>query len=343
MKRCSRCIIPETAKGIILDDDGLCQLCRNYKEFIPKGEEALRSEINGNINNGANYNCVVPVSGGRDSSYALYYAKEILGLKPLAVHNDNDFETPIASKNLETITKSLKIPLVLVKSQKHLTKKVVAEKLKINVPFGPGLIVDQTCEACKYGFESASYKTARKENIKLVIWGDSKDESTEPYHVLIKQEHKTPTKWQRITSHTVVNFLKFKYYFMMLKKEYGSDSSEGLKDIHLYDFVRWDRKVIVDTITKEMGWSTSDDSPTSWRIDCSLVPLVNYLTEKAYGVSKIELGFSNMVRNGKMNRDDALKQVDQIKGKTNIEEFKVFLKDIGLSCRIANQILLIKS
>jgi len=337
MKRCSKCIMPETAKGIKFDEKGLCQLCRGYKEFIPRGEQELRKEIEQYLNEKDEYNCIVPVSGGRDSAYALYYAKEVLGLKPLAVHNDNDFETETASKNLEEMTKRLNVPLIRMNSKEHITKKTVAEKFKMNSTFGSGLIVDQTCEACKYGFESAAYNNARKRGIKLIIWGDSKDESTEPYHKLI--QHKVPTKLQRLLSPNVFSWFKFKRYFNMMKKEYGSNSPDGLKDIHLYDYIRWDRKVIVNTIQDKIGWSAPADSPTTWRVDCSLIPLVNYLTKKAYGVSKIELGFSNMVRSGKMDRDDALKQTEQIKKNIDVDKLKVFLKEMGISKSIIKRVL----
>ena len=92
MERCTKCIIPVTAKGIVLDENGLCQLCKNFRKVESKGEISLREEISKYIENKEEYNCIVPVSGGRDSSYALYFAKEVLKLNPIAVHNDNDFE-----------------------------------------------------------------------------------------------------------------------------------------------------------------------------------------------------------------------------------------------------------
>jgi len=337
MKRCVKCIMPDTAEGIKLDDNGLCQLCCAFKEFIPMGEQELRKEIEKYIEKGKEYNCIVPVSGGRDSAYALYYAKEILKLRPLAVHNDNDFETETATKNLEVMTKTLNVPLIRKSSNKQLAKKIVAEKFKMNAPFGPGLIVDQTCEACKYGFESASYNIAREKGIELIIWGDSKDESTEPYHKLI--QHRKPNKFERLFSPSVLSMFKYKYYFNRMKKEYGPDSPHGLKEIHLYDYIRWDRKVIVDTIRDKMGWTAPADSPTTWRVDCALIPLVNYLTVKAYGVSKIELGFSNMVRSGKMDRNDALKQVEQIKVKTDVCKLKTLLKELNIPFSIIERVL----
>ncbi len=336
MRRCSRCIMPETAKGIKFDENGLCQLCRDFKKFIPEGEQELQKEIKNYIKEGSKYNCIVPVSGGRDSSYALYYSKEVLGLNPIAVHNDNDFETEIARKNLENITNALNVPLIWISSREKISKRIVAEKIKMNAPFGAGLIAEQICEACKYGFESASYNTARKEGIKLIIWGDSKPESTTSYHGLLK--HKIPTKWQRLFSSGALNLFKYKYYFRKMKREYGPNSSDGLKEIHLYDYVEWDRKTIVDTIQK-IGWSKPQESATSWRIDCSLIPLINHLYIKAYGVSKIEIGFSNMIRSGKMDREDALRQVEENERMTDIEKVKSILREINISSFYINKII----
>ena len=337
MRRCARCIMPETAKSITFDENGLCQLCRAYKGPDIRGESQLRQEIEPFQKNAEKYNCIVPVSGGRDSSYALYYAKEVLGLKPLAVHNDNDFETEIARQNLEKITRSLDVPLIRISSREQLARKIVVEKFKMNARFGAWRIVEQTCEACQYGFESASYNTAREKGVKLIIWGDSNEESTTPYHLLAK--HIPPTRLARLLSPGVFNILKYKYYFSKMKREYGPDSSEGLKEIHLYDYIEWSRNTIVDTIQNKMGWSKPDASATSWRIDCSLVPLVNYLTEKAYGVSKIELGFSQMIRSGKMTRDEALKQAEEITKSVNSADIKEFLEDLGISLSCINKIL----
>jgi glucosamine--fructose-6-phosphate aminotransferase (isomerizing) len=326
-QRCSRCILPETIPHISFDENGVCQLCQDYKTFVPKGEQELGREIGNYVKTGGKYNCIVPVSGGRDSSYALWYAKNVLELSPIAVHNDNDFETEIAGKNLENITKSLDVPLVRISSSNGISKKIVAEKFKMNAPFSAGLIVEQTCEACKYGFESASYNTARKKGVQLVIWGDSKYESTAPLYAM--QNHDVPTKWRRLLSSGAISLLKYKYYFRRMRREYGPNSSEGLKEIHLFDYIEWDRKVIVETIQK-IGWAKPQMHATSWRIDCSLVPLVNYLTKKAYGVSKLEIGFSNMVRSGKMDRNDALRETREIENSADVNNLENFLKEMNI-------------
>ncbi len=336
MKRCSKCIMPDTASGIKLNEKGLCQLCADYKEYTPKGEETLRNEIEGYFDRNAEVNCIVPVSGGRDSAYALYYAKAVLGLKPIAVHNDNDFETEIATRNLDVMTKRLGVSLLRISSKNKIFKEITLEKFKMNAPFGPGLVVEQTCEACEYGFLSAAYSTAKKRGIKIVIWGDSKDESTKSFHSLFP--HVFPSKWQRLLSGRALNLISYKRLYKQMQKECGSNAPQGLKVIHLYDYIMWDRRIIVNTIQEKMGWSAPVDSPTTWRVDCSLVPLVNYLTERAYGVSKIEVGFSSMVRNGKMEREEAIKQVELVKKNTHVPALRLFLSDLGIPESLINKV-----
>jgi hypothetical protein len=340
MKRCVKCIMPETAKGIQLNEEGLCQLCISHKDFTPKGENALRKEIAENLKANTNQqnNCVVPISGGRDSTYVLYYAKKVLGLNPVALHNDNDFETPIATQNLEVTASTLDVPLVRVRSMSGIGKKIVAEKFKMNAPFGCGLIASQTCEACKYGFESASYNYARNHGISLILWGDSKFESTAAYYDLNKEQCQTPNKWQRLLSAGAIPLLKYKYYFHQLKKEYGPDTPHGLHEIHLYDYAKWDENVIVDTI-RSIGWREPENAVTSWRIDCYLVPLVDYLVKKTYGVSKIELGFSVMVRNGKMNRDEAIRKAEMINQNRDLDQIRQILADMSIPAKLIREMV----
>jgi hypothetical protein len=258
-------------------------------------------------------------------------------LRTLAVHNDNDFETDTARKNLEKMTRRLMVPLVRVGTKSHLAKKVVVEKFKMNAPFGASLVAEQMCEACQIGFESAAYNLARKKGIRLVFWGDSKDESTASYHALVRQS--PPSRLKRYLSPRIGNMIAYKAYLYLMQREYGPHSPQGAKQIHLYDYIRWDRKVIVDTIQNELDWAAPDDSPTTWRIDCSLVPLVDYLSEVAYGVSKIELGFSNMVRNGKMDRDDAIERVALIKRNRDVDGLKRFLTGLGIPPATAEAVL----
>ena len=119
MKICSRCIYDETTNGIDFNLEGICNYCRQVdmlKEEYGTGQEKgiselkrLYSEIK-KRGKGKKYDCVIGVSGGIDSSYILLKAKEN-GLKPLAVHYDNTWNSSVATQNISKITKALDIDL----------------------------------------------------------------------------------------------------------------------------------------------------------------------------------------------------------------------------------------
>lgn len=116
---CSRCIYDERVDGIRFDADGVCNYChqvdklkQEYGTGDVRGESRFR-EIVGRIKyagKGKRYDCIVGVSGGTDSSYMVYLAKE-LGLRPLAVHYDNTWNSAIATQNIHKVLKSLGVDL----------------------------------------------------------------------------------------------------------------------------------------------------------------------------------------------------------------------------------------
>lgn len=337
MRRCKRCVIPDTAEGITFNAKGECNICQNFTPHSVLGIDVLKQEIKKHPSKDSKYDCIIPVSGGRDSSYALYFAKEKLGLNPLAVHNDNDFETKQARRNLKAITSSLEVDCIQTSSAANLSKKIVREKMEMNAPFGLDLVVNQTCEACEYGFESAAHNIALKKGIKLIFWGDSKNESTQSYHDLVEQ--KMPGNISKLFSSGIINRFKYHYYFKRLKEEYGPKHHPGLHPVHLFDYIKWDRRVIVSTIENKLGWSKPADSVTTWRTDCKLVPLVSYLYTKSYGVSKIELGFSNMIRDNKMSREKALEELEQMGKNFDVIELELLLRETGITEKTIQKIL----
>jgi N-acetyl sugar amidotransferase len=119
MQICSRCIFDARTPGIIFDDQGVCNYCKQvdhlskeYQTGLPAGEARLQELIAEIKKWGRNrkYNCVIGVSGGTDSSYLLIKAKE-WGLRPLAVHYDNTWNSSIATQNIQKVTSALDVDL----------------------------------------------------------------------------------------------------------------------------------------------------------------------------------------------------------------------------------------
>lgn len=119
LRICSRCIYDERVPAIQFDDGGVCNYCRQveglvnqYGTGLDKGE-AIFARIVEDIKRagfGKKYDCIVGVSGGTDSSYLIYLAKE-WGLRPLAVHYDNTWNSAIATMNIHKVLRCLDVDL----------------------------------------------------------------------------------------------------------------------------------------------------------------------------------------------------------------------------------------
>ncbi len=119
IKICSRCIYDERVAAISFDEEGVCNYCRQVDRLIDQygtGQEKGRIELERIIaeikqaGRGKKYDCVIGVSGGTDSSYMLYLAKQ-WGLRPLAVHYDNTWNSAIATQNIHKVLSALDIDL----------------------------------------------------------------------------------------------------------------------------------------------------------------------------------------------------------------------------------------
>jgi len=103
MKTCSKCVMPETAETLAFDDKGVCSVCRQV-EFKQTTIDwtARRAELDGLLDKArgsGDYDCIVPFSGGKDSTFTLWYLVRECGLKPLVVRFDHGFMRPTLIEN----------------------------------------------------------------------------------------------------------------------------------------------------------------------------------------------------------------------------------------------------
>jgi tRNA(Ile)-lysidine synthase TilS/MesJ len=109
-KLCKKCILPENYVGLSLDENGICNFCNNYKKGQYLGKEKLLEKINTILskNPERTYDCVVGLSGGRDSSFLLWYVVHELKLKPLAIFVDSGLIPEQTIKNVNETVSLLK-------------------------------------------------------------------------------------------------------------------------------------------------------------------------------------------------------------------------------------------
>lgn len=345
MNRCHRCVMPDTVPGLCFDDQSVCRYCSDFREGKLQGEAALKAIVESSKIRDQRWDCLVPLSGGRDSTYALYYAAKVLKLRVLAVSFDNEFHTPIARKNMDTACRRLGVELKLIGSKKGYFKKIVRETIRC----APSLKQLSVCRACDIGIKSVVFRTALKYKIPLIIWGESQYERTTDMtpRALSALRGLRSRYWKLLNP----RFYLGELYMMLFKIELRVPGNSifsnrtpllrnpSIKQVRLYDYIPWDRNEIKKVIQKELGWEKPKDSVTTWKIDCSLYPLVNYEFFKLFGCSKDCFGYSRMINSGRMTRKEALEQERYLTEHFEDNIPDLLEKTIGLSEKETKRIL----
>ncbi len=168
MKTCEKCIIPDSYPKVTIED-GICTLCKIHDrsprfEKDPLGKDKLLEKLTSRASD--NYDCVVPVSGGKDSTYALFYVVKELGLKPLAVSADSGFVVESAMENIENICEKLSVDLVVHKARfrRDIAKQAIHIWRSKGEFFSP-------CPPCETNNRSVVINEAVKRGIPFAVWG----------------------------------------------------------------------------------------------------------------------------------------------------------------------------
>ncbi len=364
MKRCSRCILPETVPGISFNNDNVCSFCQDYekdKEIKIAGLEnlitqefgldsslslnteaekrnALEKIFNGVKKQNKKYDCLVGLSGGRDSTYVLYVARKIYKLNVLAFNWDNGFQSEQAMENMRTSCKILNVDFVSVPSKNNLFQKIQRYGAKATLKNGPFPLVRSICTDCTWAGAAAALKYAAKYDIPMIIYGQSFAEATEAneYKALsafnaMKAKKRMNINWYK----QVFNRILLRFEFHVPGNKYLSlqlPVLEKIKRVILFYYIPWDRKKIKETISRELDWKIPPESVSSWRFDCRLHPLINSLFISMLGCSKDAFGYTNMINEKNMTRQEALAQEEKLIEQSFSEDLRNVLRTkMGLS------------
>lgn len=132
MKYCTKCVMPSTRPGIVFDEHGVCSACRAYEHRSIVDWAGRRKELELLCNqyrgmNGENgYDCLIAVSGGKDSHFQVYFMKEVMGMNPLLVSAEDNFPMTEAGKhNLKNISEAFGCDLITMKPNLRAQKKIM--------------------------------------------------------------------------------------------------------------------------------------------------------------------------------------------------------------------------
>ena len=345
-QRCSACITTATAGK--LDADGLCQECKGYqRQEKLLGEEALAQEL-ASLPRPGRYDCVVPLSGGKDSMYILYYLVRKLGLRPVAVNFDGGYQVPIARQNCIEACRILKTPLYLMKVQRSVRRAILRAALRMSVADGNAWL---TCGDCESMLRLSAIRIARKHHVPFVMWGSSPLESTNAAVVrygksrmksIAKRLVRAVTSREKLPRllNITPHLLRMALLQMCQKHLMGAPwssvvrpfkitpfTTEAPRFVFFYDYVSWDSIAHVDVLKRELNWRHPPDHDI--RFDCQLHAFGNFERLRYYGITGDGLALCRYIREGKISREDALRRERRLL-ETVIPECREIMEDLGV-------------
>jgi len=343
LKRCSKCLLPETFPFIHYDNNGVCNYCLNYKPFGErKPAESLEALAEQYKNSDKSPDCIIPYSGGRDSTYVLHYAKTKLGLNPIAFTYDWGMVTDLARRNIARVCGKLGVENIIVSAdigfKRNNIRKNISSWLK-----DPQLgMIPLFMAGDKYFFYYCN-QIKKQTGIRLNIWGINRLENTDfkTGFAGIRPKYDKKRIYSlgigsqvKLLSFVGGNYLKNPGYInSSLVDTFGSYFVRYLypkKDYyHLYDYIPWDEKVIENTILSEYNWEKAVDTESTWRIGDGTAGFYNYIYYTVAGFSENDTFRSNQIREGLISREEALRKVEE-ENIPRYETIKWYLEIIGL-------------
>jgi hypothetical protein len=345
--RCTKCLMPVTYPGVILDDHGVCNLCRDHRPFTPLGEDVLKEKLASR--RGRKYDCIVGLSGGKDSSYLAWLATRRYGLRVLGVSYSFAFMSELAEENVRQLSKTLGFDLVRVTSpnrlEYNLVRNHIASVAATKTTWGQ-------CLFCHYGIDAILHNAAVEHEVPFILSGVTKYELWNPG----KRTSFLKRRLASLPLRDKLNFAwyQFKAYWYLVRQRLlyrvpgnsvlaaysGCELPKpGPEVIRVYDYVRWDQNVIEETLVREAGWRRPDLSLT-WRYDCSLERLLDFTYKEEFGISTTGVYLSHLIRDGGITREKALAILQEAESRASLNRgAEVVFDFIHLAPRLRQRFL----
>jgi len=328
-KICTRCIMDTTDPEIVFDEKGVCNHCKRYEERAKKelhhdetGQQKLERLINEIKENGKNkeYDCIIGLSGGVDSTMVAYTVKK-LGLRPLAIHLDNDWDSELAINNIKNTVGKLGITLKMVTCNWEEFKDLQLSFLRASIS-NAEIPTDHALVALLY-------HTAADKGIGYIIsggniateaimpesWGyDPKD---------LKQIKGIHQRFGKIKLKTFPQLTLFDWvYYTFVRR---------IKFIPILNYIPYVKENAKKLIEKELNWK---DYGLKHYESIYTRFFQGYILPKKFNVDKRRAHLSTLICSGQMSREEALKEMERspYPSEKMMEEDKEYvIKKLGLS------------
>jgi N-acetyl sugar amidotransferase len=304
---CSNCVMDTTDSKIVFDDKGVCDHCNSfYRDILPnwhtdeRGRRELMAEVEKikASGKGRDFDCIIGMSGGIDSSYLTYIAKEELGLRPLVFHVDAGWNSQEAVNNIERLVDKLGLDLYTEVIDWEEMKDLQLAYFKAGVPH-----IDTPQD---HAFFATMYKFAEQHDIKYILTGANL--STEcirnPIEWMYYQSDSIQLKdiHARFGARPLVTFpttsiLRHKIYLPYVK---------GIRVLRPLNHVPYVKAEAIELLVDKFGWQPYPQKHFESRFTRFYE---GYWLPVKFGYDTRKVQFSSLIVTGQMTRADALERL----------------------------------
>jgi glucosamine--fructose-6-phosphate aminotransferase (isomerizing) len=345
LKRCTRCILIETYPFINFDEKGVCNYCRDYEKQTFFGEEKLQQILDKYRSRNNNPDCIVGLSGGRDSSYGLHLIKTKYNMNPIAYTWDWGLTTDISRINASKLCGKLGIEHIIRSAKiderrSHIRANLFAWLKKPHLGMVPML------QAGDKGFYEYGRKLSKELNIKLVIHCTGYQlEQREFFLGFLGVDEKlknNPTLYDYSLLNKFNMFFRYSFQYFLNPAYFNSSFIPSLQAfyhsfvmkenfLHLYRYEKWEEKKIIDILAKEYQWQTDISyGKNQWRMGDGQTAFNNFIYYTIAGFSEYDNFRANQVREGLITRQEALKLAEE-DNQLKYDTLKIFSELVGFN------------
>ena len=338
MKKCKKCFLPETHETISFNNVGECNVCVNHEKKRDeidwkKRKLKLDSLISQNKGKG-DYDCIIPFSGGKDSTWAAYYLVKEYGLKPLLVRFDHGFMRPNIEENIKKVVRKLGVEILTFTPNWKIVQKLMLKSFLDKGDF---------CWHCHTGIYSYPMWISIEKKIPLIFWGEGPGEynNYNSFDEEMNVDENLFNKFINLGINAEDMYLRLNGEISLRDlKPYQYPPLEELKKINcksvaLGNYILWDTKKQSEIIMRELDWKgdEGENVPPEYnyeKIECYMQGVRDYIKYIKRGYSRTSHLVALDRRNKRITEKDGLEKIKLYDGKRPAS-LDIFLKFIGLS------------
>lgn len=344
LRRCSRCVLTETMPFIAFDSHGVCNYCTSYKTRNQPKPFSQLEDLVAPYRKAGQPDCLVPLSGGRDSCYALHLIVRELKMRPITFTYDWGMVTDLGRRNISRISSELGVENIIIADDIEKKRRFIAMNLSAWLRHPDLGMVSILTAGDKHFFRHL--RTVQEQTgISLNLWGINPLEVTHFKAGFLG----VPPDFQetRVYSHGAMKQLRYQTlrframlhsprYFNSsmwdtLSGEYYRSFAAKSDYFHMFDYWKWNEQEIDQTL-EQYDWEKAPDTRTTWRIGDGTAAFYNYVYYTVAGFTEHDTFRSNQIREGDLTREEALRLVEE-ENAPRYQNIKWYLDVLGFDFR----------